>query len=790
MQRTDLLDAREAQQTYERPHWAVRAAQWIVTTWRPDAGWLVLLACIALAALPPGALGENRLEDLRTIQVGLDLAGPLAVVATWLWLGWRRPPTPVRARPWRALGAAIGILLTGLLVLSDMLVGWAPSIAEVVQAIRTNGWTALAQQAINDWMVMITRFGLWWQGVRAGGAAQDNLIFAAVVGTAFWLAGAASAWLARRVRQGFLAAAPVLWLMGTMLLYTPAGRGLMLTGVLLTLALHLLLDQETLVRRWLAAGLDFSPSLYFDRLVASATIVALIVFLAVVTPNWYVESLVWGYYGLVEPAEQRLNDIRDRLFPNLRGTSRLRGGGTLDGMPNEFLLGAGSNLGDKVVMYVRTNDSIGYEDLYGGAPFDLPPPPGHYMRGVTLTTYDGRGWSNPPATTRLDYAANESWSATEAAGRKQLVQSITVLVNSSILYGAPEQVEPGINYDAEVRADGDLVALWSRARNYTIVSSIPAVSEADLTVAPSWGPDLPLPAGYEIHLELPDTITERTRQLAAEIVDGHTSLYARAQAIEAYLRQYEYDLEVDEPPRQIEDVADYFLFDLLRGYCDYYTTAFIVLARLSGLPARFATGFAVGSWDPLDGVWIITEAEAHSWPEVFFPDYGWIPFEPTAGRPELARIGLPVARSVAAVPLPPPTSAPPPEQSLWNWQLLFWLLPLGLATWGALRVIDNWQQRREDPWHGLLRWGKRSGRPLADGETVLEYGRGLASFIVEHQTQAADTGRVAAREVTALSNAVNHLYYAPDNERANAGAQAVEHWQRLRGYLPRLRIRR
>jgi transglutaminase-like putative cysteine protease len=790
MQQTDVIDARERQLALDRPHWAMRLAQWVITRWRPDAGWLVFFVCIALAALPPGALGENRLAELRTIQVWLDLAGPLAVVATWLWLGWRRPPAPVRQRPWRALGAAAGILLTGVLVLSDMLVGWVPSLAEVIQAIRTNGWATLFQQVLNDWGVMFTRFGLWWQGVRAGGAAQDNLIFAAVAGATFWLAGSTSAWLARRTRQGFLGAAPVLWLMGTMLLYTPGGRGLMLTGVLLTLALHLLLDQEALMRGWVAAGLDFSPSLYFDRLVASASVVALFVFLAVITPNWYMESLVWGYYGLVEPAERRLNDVRDRLFPNLRGTSRLRGGGTLEGMPNEFLLGAGSNLGDKVVMYVRTNDSIGYEDLYGGAPFDLPPPPGHYMRGVTLTSYDGRGWSNPPSTTRIDYAANQPWSATEVAGRKQLVQSITVLVNTSVLYGAPEQVEPGINYDAEVRADGDLIALWSRARNYTIVSSIPAVSETDLAAALNWGPDLPLPAGYDIHLDLPDVITERTRQLAHDLTDGEPTPYARAKAIETYLRQYEYDLEVDEPPRSVEEVADYFLFDLQRGYCDYYTTAFIVLARLAGLPARFATGFAVGSWDPLDGVWIVTEAEAHSWPEVFFPEYGWIAFEPTAGRPELARIGLPETRSVAAVPLPPPTLAPPPAPTAWNWQMIFWLLPLGIVTWGALRMIDAWQRQREDPWQGLLRWGQRSGRPLGDGETVLEYGRGLAGYIVERQKEAADTGRVAAREVTALSNAVNHLHYAPDPQRDSAGALAIEHWQRLRGYLPRLRIRR
>jgi hypothetical protein len=88
-----------------------------------------------------------------------------------------------------------------------------------------------------------------------------------------------------------------------------------------------------------------------------------------------------------------------------------------------------------------------------------------------------------------------------------------------------------------------------------------------------------------------------------------------------------------------------------------------------------------------------------------------------------------------------------------------------------------------------LRWGKRAGRPLGGRETVLEYGQELSAYIVQCQSNEADTGRVVAREVTSLSSAVNQLHYAPENERTSAVGQAVEHWQRLRDYLPRLRMR-
>ncbi len=793
MQQLDLLDKRAVTEFEDQTHWAWRLVLQLLARFRPDGGWLVLLVCLGLAALPARALGENRLEDLRRIQVGLDLVGPLAVLATWFWLGWRGLITRPQS-PWlRSILQALAILLTGVVVLSELLVGWIPSFGELLNAALTNQWAGLGQSILNEWGVMITRFALWWSAVRSGGAGQDNLIFAAAAGSVFWLVAVILTWLVRVTRRGFLSAAVPLWLLGSLLLYTSTGRMLMLSGLLLTVTLHLLLEHESLIERWQRLGLDFSPGLIADRLVAVLGIVAVVTVMASVVPNLYFEPLVWGYYRLIEPIESRFEDLRERLFPGLRGTSRRSGGGGLAGLPNEFLLGGNVRLGDSVVMYVRTSDSAGYEEyLYTGAPFDLPSPPSHYMRGVTLTRYDGRGWSNPPDLTRVEYEANERWlNQEELPGRKQLVQTISLMIQSSVLYGAAEQLESGINYGAEFRNDGDLVALRARASNYTVVSAIPAVSAEQLLALPAWGDELPLPAGYELHLELPDTITDRTRELAAELTEGLDSPFLKAQSIERYLRQYEYDLDVNEPPGNVDDLADYFLFELRRGYCDYYTTAFIILARLAGLPARFASGYASGSWDPVNGTWVITEAEAHSWPEVFFPEYGWIPFEPTAGRPELERVGLPEFTSSASLPSVPVVAPPPVVTEQWdldwNWQMLFWLLPIVGLLWGGWTFVRHWRRQREDPWLGVVRWGQHAGRPLGEGETILEYGQGLAHFVLDRPADTLDANRIVAREVTALSDAVTQLHYAPQERRADLIARTVEHWNRMRDYLPYVR---
>ncbi len=79
----------------------------------------------------------------------------------------------------------------------------------------------------------------------------------------------------------------------------------------------------------------------------------------------------------------------------------------------------------------------------------------------------------------------------------------------------------------------------------------------------------------------------------------------------------------------------------------------VVLARLSGIPARLAVGYATGDYDERAGEYVVTELQAHSWPELYFPGYGWIPFEPTPARlypprTELARVSPPLAEAMPA----------------------------------------------------------------------------------------------------------------------------------------------
>ncbi len=151
------------------------------------------------------------------------------------------------------------------------------------------------------------------------------------------------------------------------------------------------------------------------------------------------------------------------------------------------------------------------------------------------------------------------------------------------------------------------------------------------------------PEILERYTQLPGTLPERVKDLAAEITAAYDNRYDKAKAVERYFGNNGYIYETtDVPvPAANEDYVDQFLFDSMVGYCDNFSTAMVVLLRSVDIPARWVKGFTGGEMVEVDSetglhVYEVTNANAHSWVEVYFPEYGWIPFEPTQGFSNLA----------------------------------------------------------------------------------------------------------------------------------------------------------
>src|SRR5262249_16206916 len=126
------------------------------------------------------------------------------------------------------------------------------------------------------------------------------------------------------------------------------------------------------------------------------------------------------------------------------------------------------------------------------------------------------------------------------------------------------------------------------------------------------------------YLQLPGTVTERTRALATQLANGETNPFDTAIAIQTYVRDtIRYEENID-PPAAGRDVVDYVLFDSQQGYCEYYGSSMAVLLRMDGIPARVVGGYYRVPFDQQDNGYLYREKNAHLWVEVFFPGYGWI----------------------------------------------------------------------------------------------------------------------------------------------------------------------
>jgi transglutaminase-like putative cysteine protease len=195
------------------------------------------------------------------------------------------------------------------------------------------------------------------------------------------------------------------------------------------------------------------------------------------------------------------------------------------------------------------------------------------------------------------------------------------------------------NYD-------DVEAVYARdglavGQNYQIVAYESNAISAELRqVSPEYPDDV-----VQRYLQLPETVTPRTNELAFALTADALNTYDMAVAVETWLREtIAYAENVEFPPED-QDVVDFVLFDSRQGYCEYYASAFVVMMRTLGVPARMVTGLFPAERDADAGGFLYRERNAHAWPEVYFAGYGWVPFEPTAARSQFNR--EPIAPSIA-----------------------------------------------------------------------------------------------------------------------------------------------
>ena len=287
----------------------------------------------------------------------------------------------------------------------------------------------------------------------------------------------------------------------------------------------------------------------------------------------------------------------------------------------------------EVVMRVKTGEPVPYPMLR--------------WRGSALTTFDGKRWTKPHTHEEAVLPGPDGWIYLTRPGRSLLTRErqlrYTVFLQpiaSSAIFTAGEAVSLQGDFSGEssnanrngassyIRRD-ETDSLLNPFGNYSAlrymaVSRLPTLNIGKLRAAAPEYPD----AILEEYLQLPPALDARIPELARQVTGRADNVYDKARTIESFLRtRYAYTLKLAGKPG--DDPLANFLFVTRAGHCEYFASAMTILLRTLDIPAREVNGFLPGEYNDLAGDYIVRASDAHSWVEVYFPNAGWVTFDPT-----------------------------------------------------------------------------------------------------------------------------------------------------------------
>lgn len=452
----------------------------------------------------------------------------------------------------------------------------------------------------------------WLTQVLAGESATDPTVFILFLGATAWASAFAGTFALMRTGRpwdalgfvGFCLVVNVSMaltnLIADLVVFT-------LGSLVLLVRLHIVALQD----RWQRLNIVPSGEMDWRLLRGGLTWALVLVIMAFFTPRVGAAEVLTGAYNVFEAPYHSVESEWQRFFAGVSGPSRLRG----VTFSESFRLGQSPNLSDRVVMTVDA-------------------PSGHFWRAFTYDFYTGSSW-RATETEKVDKVTppslgRERFDATFALQVPQ--QSLLFAANEPVKVSIPAQFQTGADrtYSIALRA----VRSGQAAETYTVTSFVSVVDKAVLRRAPSVSPDYV----RQKYLQLPSTLPQRVRDLAHKVAGNQSNPYDIAETIESYLRvTYHYAPQVKAPPPG-RDPVDYFLFDLKEDFCEYFASAMTVMLRELGVPARVVEGYTTGALDPNTGKYVVKELDAHAWVEAYFPNYGWIEFEPTPSQAPFLRV--------------------------------------------------------------------------------------------------------------------------------------------------------
>ena len=447
--------------------------------------------------------------------------------------------------------------------------------------------------------------------------------------------------------------------------------------------------------------------------------------------------------------------------------------------------GIGSNVTRKVG-YGENDEALGGAFLSDDTPVFLANvPTRQYWKIETKDTYTSKGWIQSQIEAQITNYSSGSPIASDIGPGKSTDQ---VVANIDMYHGFNFIMQPYGITSADNGDTSQLVTFSQNQANQKITTIINGSEDILTHYKVSYSEPIyslkalrgttnenlnELTEEFDRYLQLPDTLPQRVRDLALSITETDRSLYDKAKSIERYFSRnsFRYDQKLAAIPKGDTDYVDQFLFETKIGYCDNFSTSMVVMLRSLGVPARWVKGFTSG--DIVDRindmpVYEVTNNNAHSWVEAYFPGVGWVNFEPTVGFSNSANLDydLDLASDENDMPLPPPKPKPTPDKPEKNktevskgfteilsdslkwiaahkvviiWSLVG-LIVLSLLAyqfrrkWISKVLIPMYRMRKndwdtfEDMYHQLLKQLKQYGLGKEQGQTLSNYAKQMDDY--------------------------------------------------------------
>jgi transglutaminase-like putative cysteine protease len=540
--------------------------------------------------------------------------------------------------PALAVAAALGLVAGSALArtrlpaaplfLAGLVLGLAVAAAMVMHTMVLADPEAAGVAA--RWSELWARMKDWLDALVFGGVSQDPLPFVLLMVFIAWTLPYVSGWAVFRWNNAWLALVPAGVAILTNISYQPGQPSLefilfLFAAILLFTRLQLLRT----VRRWRGQQIALPQMLSLEVLHAGAWVAVGLILVAWLIPaGGELGTASSSWERLIQP----LTDRVDRFGQVFIGVDSKRSQ-LIHHFDNALPLQGRVKLSDEPMFIVS-----------------LPSGSVPQLRSTVFDEYGRAGW-------RLSDAARDPLPGTtiEAASfgtpetRDQLRRPVVVEVTVAEPLSDRRLLSAGDPLAADVDAEfvtgsgaEDLLALRpdDRVESGDSYTTVGTVSAADVEILVSIGTDYPAWV-TERYLQLPDSLPDRVRELAAEVAGDTDIPYVAAFQIERYLRtNYPFTLKVDDPPPR-RDPVDFFLFETRQGYFDHHASAMAVMMRSLGFPARVAVGFSIddSALDPETGTYTLTEQDSWAWPEIYFPSLGWVEFNPTPLRDTITRPG-------------------------------------------------------------------------------------------------------------------------------------------------------